>query len=157
MGGHSGQQRPQLAAMGSRRHRRPAMTVAVGEAVSDPVSERDPMPGIRNLFAHMGEAPLTNLICGRSCHPHNSPDERFLWSAMGVAVQNVLLAVRSIGIGIGMASRVLHLLAEPRISEILGLPDDRVIGYTAVVGLPQRRIRPLKWRPIDEVVHRNGW
>jgi nitroreductase len=143
------------------------MTVAVGEAVSDAVRECDPMPaaendygrhieaGIRNRFAHMGEAPLTILICGRSCYPHNSPDERFLWSAMGVAVQNMLLAARSIGIG--MASRVLHLLAESRIREIVGLPDDRVIGYTAVVGLSQRRFRPLNRRPIDEVVHRNGW
>ena len=67
----------------------------------------------------------------------------------------MLLAVRSLGIG--MASRVLHLLAEPRISEIVGLPYDRVIGYTAVVGLSQRRFRPLNRRPIDEVVHRNGW
>ena len=145
----------------------PEVRAAIGAAVADAVRVSDPMPvaesaadrrieaGVRNLFANMAEAPILIIICGRNCYPHSAPNEKFLWSAMGAAAQNLVVAGR--GLGVGVATTMFHVLAEARIREIIGLPGDHLIGYTAVVGWPAREFGELARRPLDEVVHRNRW
>jgi nitroreductase len=147
--------------------RKPDVRAAIGAAVAEAVRVADPLPepesetdrridaGVRNLIAHMGEAPVLVVICARNCYPHGAPDEKFMWSAIGGAAQNMIVAARDLGLGV--TPTMFHLLAEPEIREILRVPDDRTIGFTAVVGWPARPFGPLARRPLDEVVHDDVW
>jgi len=147
--------------------RRPDLRAAIAQALADAVRARDPMPvaesasdrrieaGVRNLFAHLADAPVLVFLCARNCYPPGAPQDKFLWSAVGAAAQNMLVAARSLGLG--LAPTMFHTLAEARIREILGLPDDRVIGVTAVLGWPARSFGPVARRPLSEVVHHDGW
>jgi nitroreductase len=144
-----------------------AVRAEIARAIADAVAERDPMPpaaddvdrrierGVRNLFAHMADAPVYVLLCGRNCYPHDAPNEKYLWSSLGGAAQNLVVAGRSMGLGV--AATMLHVLAEPHIREVIDLPADRIIGVTAIVGWPDRPFGPLSRRPLDEIVHHDRW
>jgi nitroreductase len=140
---------------------------AIGRAIEEAARAKDPLPpaetetdrrieqGVRNLFAHIGEAPVLILLCGRNCYPQHQPDEKFLWHAVGAASQNMLVAAR--GLGLGLAPTMLHTLADRPIRAIVDLPDTSVIGVTAALGWPARSFGPLTRRPMSEVVHRDRW
>jgi nitroreductase len=147
--------------------RRDDVRAAISDAVADAVAANDPLPtavdesdrrierGVRNLFAHMRDAPVYILLCGRNDYPHGNPNEKYLWTAIGGAAQNLVVAGR--GLGVGVAPTMLHVLAEPRIRELVGLPDDREIGVTAIVGWPARSFGPLNRRTMKDVVHHDQW
>ena len=134
---------------------------------ADAVRRHDPLPaasstsdarieaGVRNLLANMAAAPVYVFICARNSYPHQRPNDKHMWSAVGGAAQNMLVAARAVGLGV--APTMFHVLAEPRIREILGLPDDVVLGVTALVGWPAHPFGPLARRPLDEVVHHDRW
>ena len=147
--------------------RSPAARAAIAAEIAAAVRASDPMPvpesdadvrievGVRNLFATMQDAPLLIFVCARDSYLDSAPQERFLWSAVGAATQNLLVAARSLGLGV--APTMFHVLAEPPIRRLLELPDDVVIGVTAVVGWPARSFGPLQRRPLADVVHRERW
>ena len=76
---------PMLAALGDTK-----------EADLDP-GTRNVVRGARNLARTLGEAPVIILVCGRNVYPPGDPDERFVWSALYPASQNLILAARALG------------------------------------------------------------
>lgn len=71
------------------------------------------------------------------------------------AVQNVLLAARSLGLAANLTT--WHLMAEGEVKRILGIPR-RVHTYAIIpIGWPSGTFGPVKRRPVDEVIHRNRW
>lgn len=140
---------------------------AIADAIARSVADNDPMPaaetaadklidrGVRNLFEHMGDAPVLIFICGRDNYPHSSPNSKFMWNALGGATQNMVVAARDLELGV--APTMLHVLAQDEIREVLRIPDDVTIGTTAIVGWPDRDFGPLNRRPVEAVIHRDRW
>jgi nitroreductase len=139
-----------------------------GALIRAAVQARDPLPprpatrsdrlidaGVRNLFSTLGQAPAIILVCGANVYPPGAPDQRFLYSAMYSAAQNLLVAARALGLG--AAFTMLHTLAEPAIRRLLAIPDQITIGVTMPVGWPAQPFRPIVRKPVAEVVHRDRW
>ncbi len=72
-------------------------------------------------------------------------------SAAFMAAANLLVAARSFGLG--AAFTFTHMLAGPRLVELLGLPDDVAIAVTIPVGWPERPVGAVSRRPSREVLH----
>ncbi|WP_103379688.1 nitroreductase family protein [Pseudonocardia dioxanivorans] len=84
-----------------------------------------------------------------------APDERFAWSSIYLATQNLLLAARAMGLGATMTTA--HLWNEPAVRRHFGVPDDVHIGATIPVGRPEGRYGPVTRRPTSEVIFRGRW
>jgi len=103
----------------------------------------------------MAEVPVIVFVCGTNIYPPHRPSEPFMYSAVYAASQNLVVAARALGLG--AAFTTLHNTAEAQIREILGVPDDYVIGCTIPVGYPAGPTGEVSRRPLAEVVHRDRW
>ena len=71
------------------------------------------------------------------------------------AVQNLMLAARYCGLGTVLTT--LHLIEEPRIKQILEIPDEMNTEAIIPVGYPEGRFaQPLR-APAAEVTHWERW
>lgn len=71
------------------------------------------------------------------------------------AVQNLLLAARSLGLAANLTT--WHLLAEGEIKEVLGIPR-RVHTFALIpIGWPVGKFGPVRRRPVDQMIHRDRW
>jgi nitroreductase len=77
------------------------------------------------------------VVSGASVYP-------FVW--------NVLLAARNDGFG-GVTS-TMAISEEPRVRELLGIPDEYAIATIVPLGKPARQVRKLTRRPVAEFVTR---
>jgi nitroreductase len=76
---------------------------------------------------------------------------------IGQAAMQMMIAAADLGIGTGHSAVGDQDLAR----SVLHVPDDKLVAFIMDLGYPaDRPLRPgtrLKRRPLDEVVHRNGW
>jgi nitroreductase len=71
------------------------------------------------------------------------------------AVQNLLLAARSLGLAANMTT--WHLMAEGEVKRVLGIPR-RVHTYALIpIGWPAGALGPVRRRPAAQVIHRDRW
>jgi nitroreductase len=110
------------------------------------------------LREHMHKAPVMLIPChlGRV---DNAPvaTQAALWGSMLPAVWNLMLALRTRGLGAAWTS--VHLRHERRAAEVLGIPYESYtqgglfpIAYTAGTNF-----RPAPRRPLSEIVHWDAW
>jgi nitroreductase len=78
-----------------------------------------------------------------------------MYSAVFGAAQNLMVAARALGLG--AAYTTFQLGSEAEINEILSIPDDVKICVTIPVGWPDRTHGPLNRKPLEDVVHYDGW
>jgi len=71
------------------------------------------------------------------------------------AAENLLLAARAHGLAACFTS--WHLLAEEEFKRIIGIPRDVRTWAIIPIGYPLKRFGPVNRRPVDEVVHWDGW
>ncbi|MCU0259823.1 MAG: nitroreductase family protein [Ilumatobacteraceae bacterium] len=121
----------------------------------DDPSQRAMMEGAAHLAATIGQAPVIIFVCGSVAYPASRPDERFTWSALYPAAQNIIVAARALGLG--SVFTTFHHTAEPALREILGIPDDVKIAATIPIGWPEREFGPVRRRPITDFIHRDHW
>lgn len=148
----------------------PSQRARVGEVLRDALAERlgrlAAMPreseserlmveGAANLAATIGDAPVIVLVCGPVRYPAGHPDERFTWSALYPAAQNLIVAARALGLGSTFTT--FHHAAEHGLRRVLGIPDEVRIGATIPLGWPAREFGPVRRRPIEHFVHRDRW
>jgi nitroreductase len=123
------------------------------------------------LFEHMNEAPVLLFACLRADTggpiPNMPPEvaaqmgkmARVGGSSIYPAVQNIILACRSFGIGTVLTT--LHIFYEDEVKEILGLPKDIQTYALLPMGYPINKFGPLKRRPVSEVAfldtYGNNW
>jgi len=74
------------------------------------------------------------LICGASVYP-------FVWS--------VLLAARNEGYGGVLAT--VAVAEEPRVKELLGIPDDYAVAALLPIGKPYKQVRKLTRKSVAEI------
>jgi len=121
---------------------------------ADPVKRRMG-EGARHLIATLREAPVLIFVCGSSLVPGDPREDRYQFSAIYGATQNILVAGRSLGLGV--APTGLHHLNTRGVREVLNVPDYKIIGMTVAVGWPARPFRPVKRKPIADVMHFDTW
>jgi nitroreductase len=88
-------------------------------------------------------------------YPPAAPREQFTWSALYPAAQNILVAARALGLGTTFTT--LQTVAEPTVRQVLGIPDTVKIAAAIPLGWPAAAFGPVKRRPVEDFVHRNGW
>lgn len=127
--------------------------------------------GGAHLWDHMGEAPVLVVPCLRQrdlpsrealdpAWRDRYDDERiYLDRIRGAsiypAVQNIILACRALGLGTVITTN--HLRVEAEFKALLGIPDDVDTFGLMPIGWPERPFGPLSRRPLEEVVHYDGW
>lgn len=104
---------------------------------------------VDHLVRHLADAPVIIVACA-----YGADDVR---TAAGVypAVQNLMLAARSLGLGTTLTSR--HRLAMAETRATLGIPDDASIYAVIPVGHPLGRWGEAPRRPVREVAFRDRW
>jgi nitroreductase len=71
------------------------------------------------------------------------------------AVQNLLLAARSLGLAANMTT--WHLMAEGEVKKVLGIPK-HVHTYALIpIGWPMGTFGKVARRPVDGMIHRDRW
>jgi nitroreductase len=126
-----------------------------GGSLPDDPTQRRMIQGATHLVEHLGEAPLLILVCGRNVYPPNAPQEHMMYSAVFGAAQNLMVAARALGLG--AAYTTFQLGNEAEINDILGIPQDVKICVTIPVGWPDRSQGSLTRKPLEDVVHYDGW
>jgi nitroreductase len=104
------------------------------------------------LTDHFHEAPVWIVAC--LDEGENIPTR---WSGASIypAVENILLAVRALGLGATLTTR--HLLFEAEVEDILGLPPS-VHSYAIIpIGYPMGRFGPVSRGPLSDVVYLDRW
>jgi len=134
-------------AYGSRREQ-----FLSGEPEPGGLSRRGFLAG-EHLANHIAEAPVWIFPVLRDAAGATSPR---LGSSIYGAVQQLCLAARAYGIGSTLTT--LYSRHEDEVRRLLGLPDDAMTMALIPLGYPSRgRWAEPKRRPVDEVVHFDGW
>ena len=89
-------------------------------------------PGFQRLLAEVA-LDRVGLIAGASVYP-------FVW--------NILLAARNEGFGGVLTTGAVA--EEPRVKELLGIPDDYAVAALLPIGKPVKQVRKLTRRPVAE-------
>jgi nitroreductase len=110
------------------------------------------------LREHLQEAPVLLVPChlGRV---DNAPvaTQAALWGSMLPAVWNLMLALRTRGLGAAWTS--VHLRHERRAAEVLGIPYESYTqgGLFPIAYTTGTDFRPARRRPLSEIVHWETW
>lgn len=110
------------------------------------------------LAENIERAPVHVIPCIRAELPENPP--RFMWTGLLgsilPAVWSFQLALRSRGLG--SVFTTLHLRCEAEAAALLGVPDDFMqAALVPVAWTLGTNFSPAARRPLNEVVHVNGW
>jgi nitroreductase len=115
----------------------------------------------RRLAHHMPEVPAMILACvdhtqGSTPYTVGEPIVRGRYaSSIWLAVQNLFLAARALGLGTRLTTA--HLRREEEIKALLGIPDQVETVALIPLGYPQGRFSPTSRRPAKEVTSYNRY
>ena len=123
------------------------------------------------LWDHMADAPVILVPClARRAPPERAslPDvvqarydehlanvQRISGSSIYPAIQNIILACR--GLGLGTVITTNHILYEPELKAVLGIPDTVATFALMPIGYPTRKYGPLTRKPVAEVTYADRW
>jgi len=123
-------------------------------AAQAPMATPDPAAAklarsVDHLVHHLGDAPVLIVACA-----YGADDVR---TAAGVypAVQNLMLAARSLGLGTTLTSR--HRQAMPETRAVLDIPNEVNIYAVIPVGHPLGRWGEAPRQPVRDVSHLDRW
>jgi nitroreductase len=127
----------------------PALIVACYDDAAVRRSRRD-MGTIRRVLRAVGVREL--LVLSRAMGRFA---DRSAAASVYPAVENLLLAARAAGLGACMTT--WHLLVEPDLKRVLGIPN-AVDTYAVIpIGWPLGQFGPVTRRPVHTFVRRDGW
>jgi nitroreductase len=107
------------------------------------------------LVEGMGSVPALILVVGRG-HPPTDTGQAAAWyGSLFPAVQNLMLAARSRGLGTTLTT--LHKFREAEVKSVLGIPDGWETVAMIPVGRPRGRFGPVLRTPSEQVTHWNRW
>ena len=114
-----------------------------------PRTQRLSLKSVEHLVRHLGEAPAIVVVCGLRGR-HSTPG-----GSAFPAVQNLLLAARSLGLGASIFNLPLAHVGE--LMEALDIPESNQIYCLIPLGYPEDRHGPVRRKPIKGVVFWNRW
>lgn len=121
---------------------------------SDDPSKRIMMTGVSNIVSNLDSAPVFIFPCLTSA---SSPAPRGLLagSSIYLAVQNLLLTARGLGLGTVMTTFQSAMVED--LTDWLKLPPDTVPVALIPLGYPAVKFGPVKRKPTEEVTHWETW
>lgn len=106
---------------------------------------------VEYLTDHFAEAPVWIVACLED----GPTPSRMAGASIYPAVQNMVLAIRALGLGTTLTTR--HMLHEKEADAALGLPAG-VHSYAILpVGWPMGRFGPVGRGPLKEIVYQDRW
>ncbi len=112
----------------------------------------------RYLANHMPEVPAMILVCADNSGDYTpgQPIERGRYaSSIWLAVQNLFLAARALGLGTRLTTT--HIRREQEIKDMLGIPDYVETVALTPLGYPRGRFGTTDRKPAAEVSSYNRW
>jgi nitroreductase len=119
------------------------------------ISEQRMYKGAAYLAKNFAKVPAWILGCARKNYPPQAPTEAFMHSTIYPAAQNLIVAARSMGLGTTFTT--FQMTAEKVIRQRLSIPSDVHLCVLVAVGYPEKSFGPVRRKPVDEVLHWNGW
>jgi len=118
---------------------------------SDAAKYKRQHSAVEYLTEHYHEAPVWIVACMED----GANPGRGAGASIYPAVQNMILAIRALGLGTTLTTR--HLLHEKEAEAALGLPPG-VHSYAILpVGYPMGRFGPVGRGPLAEIVYQDKW
>lgn len=114
-----------------------------------------------HLAANMGQVPVIAVFCFNPSLMALTDSEQARPTVVGggsvyPAVQNLLLACRSEGVGCVLTT--LLCMDEPAVKELLGMPEDWYTCAHVPMGYPVGGgYGPINRRPVAKMVYQNAW
>lgn len=107
------------------------------------------------LGRHFGDSPAVVFVGGTGAPPPGAPlPMTATWyGSLFPAVQNLMLAARSFGLGTTLTTLVLAF--HDQVRELLGAPEDVTLVACIPVGYPKGRFARPARRPVSEVAYLN--
>ena len=128
----------------------PALIVACYDFGSYPNDVRRRMLRSPNAFRRLGIRRTLALMRNQFAFSGRSEA-----ASIYPAVQNLLLAARSLGLAANLTT--WHLMAEGEVKRVLGIPRSVHTYGLIPIGWPIGTFGPVRRRPIDEVIHPDRW
>ena len=128
----------------------PALIVACYDFGSYPASVRKRMLRAPRAFRQFGARRTLAMIRNMG-----TVTNRTEAASIYPAVQNLLLAARSLGLAANLTT--WHLMAEGEVKEVLGIPR-RIHTYALIpIGWPVGSFGPVRRHPVEPMIHRDRW
>jgi nitroreductase len=129
--------------------------IASGEK-SDSKTERLMLKGARAFFTQLEKAPAMIIPClyGLSS-PTQDSSSLLAGSSIYLAVQNLLLAARALGLGTVMTTA--HGMLDADLRRILNIPGDATPVALIPIGYPAANFGPTTRKPLEEILRWNSW
>ena len=129
--------------------------ISAGEKSEDK-SERLMLKGAKQFFTKLERAPAIIIPClYQVASPTPDPASLLAGSSIYMAVQNLMLSARALGLGTLMTTA--HAMIEPNLREMLSLPDDAHPVALIPIGFAGANFGPTNRKDVDEVLRWNGW
>jgi nitroreductase len=123
---------------------------------SDDKTQRLMLKGAQAFFSELAKAPAIIVPClYQLASP--TPDHTSLeaGSSIYMAVQNLMLSAR--GLGLGTVMTTAHSLINEPLRKVLSLPDDAYPVALIPIGYPDANFGPTTRKPVDEILRWNSW
>ncbi len=129
--------------------------IAAGEK-SDDKTQRLMLKGARAFFSQLEKAPALIVPClYHLASPVTDTSTLLAGSSIYLAVQNLLLAARALGLGTVMTTA--HNLIAPALRDILNLPGDATPVALIPIGFPDANFGPTVRKDVTEILRWNRW
>jgi nitroreductase len=129
--------------------------IAQGQQVEDK-SQRLMMQGAQAFFSKLANAPAMIVPClYQLASPTPDPTSLEAGSSIYMAVQNLMLSARGLGLGTLMTTG--HTLVNDTLREACAIPDDAYPVALIPIGYPDANFGPTKRKGLDEILRWNTW
>ena len=129
--------------------------IAAGEK-SDDKTERLMLKGARAFFTQLEKAPAIIIPClYQLTSPTQDPSTLLAGSSIYLAVQNLMLAAR--GLGLGTVMTTVQTMLDANLRSILAIPGDAHPVALVPIGYPDANFGPTTRKPLDEILRWNTW
>lgn len=134
----------------------PLKTLVESSQKTEDSSQRLMMSGAENFFTNLRTAPAIIIPClYKLSSPTSEMNTLLAGSSIYLAVQNMLLAARALGLGTLMTTS--HSLIEDVIRDVCKIPDDAQPAALIPIGFPAVKFGPTKRKPVQDIIAWNQW
>jgi nitroreductase len=129
--------------------------IAQGQQVEDK-SQRLMMRGAQAFFSKLADAPAIIVPClYQLASPTPDPTSLEAGSSIYMAVQNLMLSAR--GLGLGTVMTTAHSLVNDTLREACAIPDDGYPVALIPIGYPDANFGSTNRKGLDEILRWNTW